>query len=367
MIRGVHRSLFITGSNPRSVLFGAYRYLEHLGVGWLWAGEEGELVPTGKDAVFQGVDIHEKASSVHRSVCIEGATSIEDVVSFVDWMAKKRMNGFLIQFVASLPFYQRYYEREYNPHIPDGVPLTEADAYRLDKKLIANIKKRGMMLHMLGHGCQCLALGHTAVDWKSFSGELPPEHVELLAEIEGKRGLFAPPWKPQGSLGLTELCWSNPKARRLVVDAVVEYAREHPEIDVMHYWLSDSFNNTCECDACRKAPISDWYLMCVNEVSARLRDRVRELVQQSLPEIDAKSIVLNATHTHNGPEAYTDPDLSRKLATYGLEVPEAWSAWGIDLGVMPAPEYREFAAQRIAEAVEQAWKGREPGASPTNV
>lgn len=92
-----------------------------------------------------------------------------------------------------------------------------------------------------------------------------------------------------------------------------------------------------------------------------LRDRVRELVQQSLPEIDAKSIVLNATHTHNGPETYTDPDLSRKLATYGLEVPEAWSAWGIDLGVMPAPEYREFAAQRIAEAVVQAWKGRKPG------
>jgi hypothetical protein len=28
---------------------------------------------------------------------------------------------------------------------------------------------------------------------------------------------------------------------------------------------------------------------------------------------------------------------------------------------MPAPEYREFAAQRIAEAVEQAWKGRKPG------
>ena len=92
-----------------------------------------------------------------------------------------------------------------------------------------------------------------------------------------------------------------------------------------------------------------------------LRDRVRELVQQSVPEIDPKNIVLNATHTHNGPETYTVPEMSQKLAQYGLEVPEAWSAWGIDLGVMPAPEYREFAAKRIAEAVEQAWKGRKPG------
>jgi len=92
-----------------------------------------------------------------------------------------------------------------------------------------------------------------------------------------------------------------------------------------------------------------------------LRDRVRQLVQESLPEIDPKSVVLNATHTHNGPETYTVPALSQKLAEFGLKVSEAWSAWGIDLGVMPAPEYREFAAKRIAEAVEQAWKGRKPG------
>jgi len=92
-----------------------------------------------------------------------------------------------------------------------------------------------------------------------------------------------------------------------------------------------------------------------------LRDRVRELVKESLPEIDPKSVVLSATHTHNSAETYTDPDLGRKLAGLGLEVPEAWSAWGIDLGVMSPSEYTEFAAERIAEAVVQAWKGRKPG------
>ena len=92
-----------------------------------------------------------------------------------------------------------------------------------------------------------------------------------------------------------------------------------------------------------------------------LRDRVRELVRQSLPEIDPNSVVLNATHTHNSAETYTDPDLGRKLSRFGLEVPEAWSAWGIDLGVMSPSEYTEFASKRIAEAVGQAWKGRKPG------
>ena len=76
-----------------------------------------------------------------------------------------------------------------------------------------------------------------------------------------------------------------------------------------------------------------------------LRDRVRELVKQSLPEIDPKSVVLNATHTHNSAETYTDPDLGRKLNRLGLDVPEAWSAWGINLGVMSPSEYTEFACR----------------------
>ena len=96
-------------------------------------------------------------------------------------------------------------------------------------------------------------------------------------------------------------------------------------------------------------------------IVSALRDRVRELVKQSLPEIDPNSVVLNATHTHNSAETYTDPDLGRKLGRLGLEIPEAWSAWGINLGVMSPSEYTEFAAARIAEAVGQAWKGRKRG------
>lgn len=72
-----------------------------------------------------------------------------------------------------------------------------------------------------------------ATNWNSYEGELPPEHTELLAETNGKRQLFEK--GHYRGLGRTELCWSNPKARRLVVDAVLKYAGEHPEIDVLHY------------------------------------------------------------------------------------------------------------------------------------
>ena len=96
-------------------------------------------------------------------------------------------------------------------------------------------------------------------------------------------------------------------------------------------------------------------------ISEQLRDRVRAKVRKSLPEIDANTVVLNATHTHCGPETRTNPELAEKLGKFGLEMPLAWSRWGIDLGAMSPLDYTEFASDQIAKAVEQAWKNRKPG------
>ena len=99
-------------------------------------------------------------------------------------------------------------------------------------------------------------------------------------------------------------------------------------------------------------------LICISD---ELRDRVRAKVKRSLPEIDVNNVVLNATHTHCGPETRTKPDLAEKLGTFGLEMPLAWSRWGIDLGAMSPLDYLEFASDRIAKAIQQAWKNRQPG------
>ena len=96
-------------------------------------------------------------------------------------------------------------------------------------------------------------------------------------------------------------------------------------------------------------------------ISNGLRDQVRAKVKQSLPRIDANAVVLNATHTHCAPETRTSSDLSEKLGKYGLEIPLAWSRWGIDLGVMSPLDYLEFASDQIAKAIRQAWKNRKPG------
>jgi hypothetical protein len=96
-------------------------------------------------------------------------------------------------------------------------------------------------------------------------------------------------------------------------------------------------------------------------ISDELRDRVRAKAKQCLPEIDANTVVLNATHTHCGPETRTKSDLAKKLGKFGLEIPLAWSRWGIDLGAMSPLDYMEFASDQIAKAVEQAWKNRKLG------
>lgn len=97
-------SLILAGSNYRSVLFSVYAFLQKLGVRWLYPGKEGEILPNLESIEFSGYAIHEKASLRHRGVVNEGACSIGQIIDFIDWMAKSKMNHFFLQF-QSLDFF----------------------------------------------------------------------------------------------------------------------------------------------------------------------------------------------------------------------------------------------------------------------
>ena len=96
---------------------------------------------------------------------------------------------------------------------------------------------------------------------------------ELLALVKGKRGFF------EDIPINTELCYSNPRAFRGVVDEILGYARDHPEVDSLHFWLSDATNNFCECEACRKITPTDWYARLIKAVR---RGIVREKLETRL-------------------------------------------------------------------------------------
>ncbi|HWR35186.1 MAG TPA: hypothetical protein VN622_04860, partial [Clostridia bacterium] len=76
-------------------------------------------------------------------------------------------------------------------------------------------------------------------------------------------------------------------------------------------------------------------------VSKDLLARVRARLKATLPELDGRKLLLNATHTHTAPE----------MREGNYEIPE---------GVMTPSEFLEFLTDKVCGAVVEAWKARRP-------
>lgn len=87
-----------------------------------------------------------------------------------------------------------------------------------------------------------------------------------------------------------------------------------------------------------------FFVSCdVISISDALRDAVRERVRAGAPQVDPMKIIISATHTHEA------PNLSPT------------KKWGVELEAMSGQAYVDFAAERIAGAVREAWESRAPG------
>ncbi len=89
-------------------------------------------------------------------------------------------------------------------------------------------------------------------------------------------------------------------------------------------------------------------------VQDTLRDAVRALLRQRLPDLDPKTLIMFATHTHAAP-------LTTTHDRYSPEASPRENPYGLDLGVLRPADYVEFAVDRIATAVVGAWEARVPG------
>jgi len=254
----------IAGINPRSVLIGVYRYLTELGCRWVRPGADGEYVP--KLDSLPDVRVWETPSYRHRGICIEGAVSEEHVRDMIDWMPKLGFNGYFIQFREAHTFFDRWYSHEDNPNL-QGKHITIDEAREFTARTVAEIKKRDLLYHAVGHGWTCEPFGISGMGWVKSEQEVPEETARYLAEVNGKRELW-------GGIALnTNLCYGNPEVRRIVIEEIADYSAKHPEIDIMHFWLADGVNNHCECELCRDALPSDLYVRMLNELDALLTER----------------------------------------------------------------------------------------------
>lgn len=253
----------ILGCNERSVLQGVYRFFYNLGVRYLAPGRFYEWMPESWDRSLLQQQVTVRPGLRHRGVCIEGADSVENVLDMIDWLPKIGMNSFFVQFWTPYTFLQRWYEHIGNPHLPSE-PLAMEQAEEYSQQIDEAMAVRGLLHHRVGHGWTGAVLGADAQGWDVQNREITEDQRRLVAQIDGKREFF-------GGIPVdTNLCYSSSEVRELFIQTVVDYARKHPEVQYLHLWLADNYNNHCECESCRQQIPTDHYIDLINGIDERL-------------------------------------------------------------------------------------------------
>lgn len=257
----------ITGTNPRSVLIGVYRFLREKGYAFLHPGKHGEVIPNSING--DKVLVSEQATCRYRTMSIEGSVFQENLMDLIDWMPKVSMNGYFVQFTIPYVFFDRYYG-DTNSDITflgnhrDSHPLTNEEVISMIELLEVEIEKRDLQYHSIGHGWTSKAFGIESTSWEPQDIELTEDQISMMAMLNGKRGLR------EGMPMSTQICMSNPVARGRMTDGIIDHLRTHRNVTHLHFWLADGRDNYCECEECEKLRLSDWYVMALNELDEKL-------------------------------------------------------------------------------------------------
>ena len=251
----------IAASNPRSVLYGVYTYLKKFGIKWIRPGKDGEYIPEKINDVPY-CKTEETASYRYRGLCGAGAVSIENILEEVDWAAKMGYNRFFMELVDGSIFFESWYN---NPSNPDRkvTPVSKEEIEKFFKMIGDEMLKRDLIYQRAGHGFMCEPFGINVKNWGAQvenGFEISEEMKEILPFENGKRQLH------NNTPMITNFCLSNKKARDKVVRYTTDYAKSHPEVRELQFWLADGYNNHCECPECSKKLPTDFYVMLLNEL-----------------------------------------------------------------------------------------------------
>ncbi len=256
----------IAGSNARSVLLSVYRYLRENGCRWLFPGIDGEYIPMQD---VKPTKYHKMADCRYRGQCNEGAEFQPNMMEIIDFQPKIGMNVFMIEFDNPKAYYDFYYNSNHNKESRPPEPITATTAKQWKRQCEAELSKRSLQFHDMGHGWTAEPFGISSSNGWAYEPDNPvPENMrQYLAEVKGVRELW------DGIALNTQFCMSNPEARSIVAKYIAEYAYKHQNVDYLHVWLADGTSNHCECEKCREKTPSDWYVMLLNEIDERLSEK----------------------------------------------------------------------------------------------
>jgi hypothetical protein len=264
----------IAGSNPRSVLFAAYRFLEAAGCRWIRPGPDGDYVPRRRidDLTVERAD---RAAYRFRGHNNTGTYDLDYILQKIEWSAKVGLNTFFNEWFVPRMNFDRWYSRRY-PSAQPPAPRSDVELTAYSELLKREVKRRGMILQAVGHGWNARFMGNPETQC-DHDGRLivPEDQRQFLALVNGERDyhtLAAGKLVPERPT-MVDLCYGHPEVRRRLVDLVADYAQAHPEIDYLHFWFDDRRNNTCECPLCREHRVSDHYVAILNGIDRELTRR----------------------------------------------------------------------------------------------
>jgi hypothetical protein len=235
-------SLVITGATGRAVLYAAYDLLERLGCRFIAPDLEffhgvHELVPHRSVLRYDGAEVHERPVMAYRKIDVESGRSHDarTLGAIIDWMPKARYN------ILQLPLNF------------GGGGRVVWDHWRA--ALLPELERRQLLIEVGGHGYQnFIAAGMEG-------GTLFDRHPDWFgrdsscARSRSARMVFNT---------------ANPDAVRYVIDGVVRYAHDHPEIDILDFWPPDGARWTaCAADSTSGA-VADRQSALLNAVQAAL-------------------------------------------------------------------------------------------------
>jgi len=255
----------ITGANERAVLIAAYRFLKELGCRWLRPGADNEMIPKKTlTRELLNVSVEETPFTRYRGIDMGVSWSVHNL-DMIEWLPRIGMNCVFNETFGMENGYKRCHNHLYN-YLADKEEFDHiADTPHALKPTHEEIKRRGLLLMGCGHGFTWLPFGLSYPITEEQKANLTDETKRHMALVNGVRDV-----DPKGT-AFTQLCYSNPETRRIMIDYIVNYCLAHPEFYAIHVWLGDGMNNFCECDECRKMRPSDYYIVLLNELDEALR------------------------------------------------------------------------------------------------